>query len=223
GVDRDFFDNTEPKQGLNQDWIRYANTADWDLFFKTVLIAQKNGDSLTFLLETKIESANDYKAGDEWNLEEVLTFDENDVLLVNGAEKFIIKYDNGRVEVNMTYIGEAPNPLVSELTGVMKLDVFEEGTFQNTYWLYSDYDASPNTWWKGIDATNRVIITNPSGNIFRLEALIVGDLLPDKFEFKITGRLYDNRAPVPSADAKLKEDGTLKQREASTGFKLLDP
>jgi len=179
---------------------------------------------LTFPLETKIESANNYNVGDEWDTEQVKTFDENDVELVDGGEKFIIKYDNGRVEINMTYIGTAPNPLLSELTGVMKLDVFEEGTFKNTYWFYSDYDAPPDTWWKGIDATNRVIITNPSGNIFRLEGLIIGDLLPDKLEFKITGRLYDNRAPAPfpPAGAKLKEDGTPKQKEASTVFKRVE-
>jgi len=33
-VDNEFFDDTEPNQGFNQDWVRYANTADWDLFFQ---------------------------------------------------------------------------------------------------------------------------------------------------------------------------------------------
>lgn len=222
-VSSEFFDPSEPNNGQNQDWIKYDELADWDIFYRSNITALKNGDPLTYIADSRINTF-DYLLGTEWDTENITSFDETGALLDDGGSSFIIHYADGKLRAEFTYIGPAPNPLLSEITIVMKLDVFEKGTYKNTYWLSSAYDAHVDTWWRSIDTSNRVVVTNPSGSIFRGEALVQGALLPEEISFKCTARIYDNRdevPPVPPNGKLLSPSGDFKLMSGSTGFKQL--
>lgn len=219
-VSDDFFDPNEPNQGKNQQWTRYAATADWDIKYRTIITATKNGNPLRYSIE-KVIGLDDYDEGLQWENETITTFDEDDVALISGGDIFVIKYADGRVQADFGYIGPAPNPSLADLVGVLIIDIFEQGTFKSTYTLSSAYDKHPNAWMRAIGDTNRVVLTNPVGNTFRLEALIIGSQLPDSPVFKISARIYDKRGDIPCCpNAKQMEDGTFKTMEGSNDFKF---
>jgi hypothetical protein len=219
----DMFDPSEPNDGLNQDWIRIDTFTDWNIYFKTSLSVTKNGNPLTYEQESRIWTY-DYDLGPEWSGNVLRTYDENNNLLSSGGQPIVIRYADGRIEAEFNFVG-ATTPSISDLVIVLKIDVFEEGTFKGTYWLSSAYDAHASTWWKSIDSSNRVVITNPSANKFIGEAKLIGSILPKKPKFKITPRIYDVRAaepPGPPDVPKLMEDGTPKIMDGSNDFKLME-
>lgn len=218
-VSSDFFIPGDPNDGRNHDWTHYDENVDWELIYRTTLTVTKNGTPLSFVIDRAFTSLR-YLLDADWDNEEINSFDENDILLESGPTKFTIKYADGLIQADFDYIGTS-TPSVNDIVIVLKIDVFEEGTFKSTYWLSSAYDAHPATWWRSLDSSKRVIVSNPSANIFRGEARLIGSKLPKK-KLKITGRLYDLRGVAPAVDGKLKEDGTPKQKEAGNTQKLLD-
>lgn len=221
GVNDEFFDPTEPEDGRNQDWIKYDAATNWNLYYRITFNVTKNGDPISYFQDS-VFNTFDYLTGTEWDSEVITTLDENGNILADGGTKFIIKYADGTVRADFNYIG-ASTPSLSNLTIVMKIDVYQEGTYKSTYWLSSDYDAHPATWWKSIDSSNRVVITNPSGSLFRGEAKLIGAVLPEKSQFKISARIYDDRSPVPpTSGGKQMEDGTLKTVDGGLDYKIIE-
>jgi hypothetical protein len=219
----EMFDPDEANDGLNQNWIRIDTFSDWNIYFRTTLSATKNGNPLTYYSDSLVLTY-DYDEGPEWSGNVLRTYDENDNLIASSGSPVVIKYADGRIEAEFNFVG-ATNPSISDLVIVLKIDVFEEGTFKGTYWLSSAYDAHPSTWWYSVDSSNRVVITNPSTNKFIGEDKLSGAKLPNKPQFKITPRIYDTRAaepPGPPDVPKLMEDGTPKIMDGSTNFKLME-
>ena len=219
----DMFDPTEPNDGLNQDWPRIDTFADWIINYRTSISITKNGNPLTYTTDKRVWTYT-YDEGLEWSGNVLRTYDENDNLIASSGSPVVIKYADGRVEAEFNFVG-ATTPSISDLVIVLKIDVFEEGTFKGTYWLSSAYDAHPSTWWYSVDSSNRVVITNPSANKFIGEAKLSGAKLPKKPRFKITPRIYDIREaepPGPPDVPKLMEDGTPKLMDGSSDFKLME-
>ncbi len=218
GVNDEFFDDQQPNDGFNNDWIRYDAEPDWALYYKTTITALKNGDPLTYVEDTQVLT-RDYQAGDEWNTEQIKAFDENGIELGFG-----ITYANGKLQANFTFIG-LTTPAVEDLEIDFHLYVFEQGTFKSIYTLSSAYDAHPDTLFKSIDTSNRTVITDEGGGVFRGEVLTDGIKIGalDKSEFQVSALIYDKRdaePPPPPAVPKQKEDGTPKQQDGSTLFKI---
>jgi len=219
----DMFDPNEENDGLNQNWPRIDTFTDWDIYFKSNISVTKNGNPLSYPTESRVWTYT-YDEGPEWSGNVLRTYDENDNLIASSGSPVVIKYDDGRIEAEFNFIG-ATTPVINDLVIVLKIDVFEEGTFKGTYWLSSAYDAHPSTWWYSIDGSNRVVITNPSADKFIGEAKLSGAKLPKKPSFKITPRIYDTRAaepPGPPDVPKLMEDGTNKIMDGSNDFKLME-
>lgn len=219
----DMFDPTEPNDGLNQDWPRIDTFADWIINYRTSISITKNGNPLTYTTDKRVWTYT-YDEGLEWSGNVLRTYDENDNLIASSGSPVVIKYADGRVEAEFNFVG-ATTPSISDLVIVLKIDVFEEGTFKGTYWISSAYDAHPSTWWYSVDSSNRVVITNPSANKFIGEAKLSGAKLPKKPRFKITPRIYDIREaepPGPPDVPKLMEDGTPKLMDGSSDFKLME-
>ena len=219
GVNDEFFDPNEPNDGFNNNWIRYDAASAWSIYYRTIVNATKNGNPFSYESISQIIT-HDYTAGDEWDTEQIRSFDENDVDITG----FGIKYADGKVQANFTYIGAAPNPSISDIVIDFHIYVFQEGTLKSVYTLSSAYDAHPNTYFKSIDNSNRTVVTNPVSNVFRGEALIQGSLLPNKNKFQVSAILYDKRAavpPPPPAVPKLMEDGTAKIMDGAT-FKIME-
>jgi hypothetical protein len=135
-----------------------------------------------------------------------------------------ITYADGKLQANFTFIG-ATVPSLSDLVIDFHMYVFEQGTFKSIYTLSSAYDAHVNTLFKSIDTSNRTVITNPSGAIFRGEALTDGIKIETlgKLQMQVTALIYDKRAPLPPpppAIPKIKEGGAYKLKEGNNGFKI---
>ena len=220
-VDSEFFEPTEDNDGENQDWFHYSNKADWDLYTRTTLTLTKNGNSLAYFKEQKIEM-RDYLADPDWIDETLQSFDEDLVEQIDGPTLFIDGSINNVIWFEATFAGISP-PSLADVAIVLKVDETDIGTFKNTYWLSSEYDQHPNTKWTGVGGTIRVTVTGLGGGRFRGEAILIGPLLNQANKYDITGRLYDKRGeapPPPPAVPKLMEDGTPKRKEGSTTFKI---
>ena len=221
GVNDEFFDSNEPNDGFNNDWIRYGAPSDWTIYYRTTLTALKNGNPLSYQAISPIYTHN-YTAGDEWDTEQIKSFDENDVELTG----FGIKYADGKLQANFTFIGVTP-PVADDIVIDFHIYVYQEGTFKSLYTMSSAYDAHPDTLFKSIDSSNRVVVTNPSGAIWRGEVLTDSVKMSDfdKSEFQVSALIYDKRdpePPSPPAVPKLMEDGTNKIMNGSSTFKIME-
>jgi len=213
-VDDEFFDPNEPLNGRNHDWFRYADRADWAIYYRLTMNVLKNGNLLPFIKEQQIPMVT-YEADPNWIAEEIISFDELGAELTTGPTSFVNGAINGRIQANFKWIGGV-NPDVTDIEIVLKIHVFEQGTYKSTYWISSVYDKHPNTYFTSIDGSNRVVVTVETGDVFRGEAILVGAKLPKRAQFSITARLYDRRGelpPVPPAVGMLEEDGTFMLEE----------
>lgn len=217
-VNNEFFDSTEPNDGENNDWIRYDLATNWSIVYRTTVNALKNGNPLTYQEDTTV-STFDYLAGDEWDTEQIKSFDENDVELTG----FGITYADGKLQANFTFIG-ATTPSLSDLVIDFHLYVYQEGTFKSIYTMSSAYDAHVNTLFKSIDTSNRTVVTDEGAGVFRGEVLTDGIKIAalNKSTFQVSALIYDKRGPsppVPPAVGILEEDGvTFILEEGSSIF-----
>ena len=122
------FDPTEPNDGLNQDWPRIDTFADWIINYRTSISITKNGNPLTYTTDKRVWTYT-YDEGLEWSGNVLRTYDENDNLIASSGSPVVIKYADGRVEAEFNFVG-ATTPSISDLVIVLKIDVFEEGTFK---------------------------------------------------------------------------------------------
>ncbi len=211
----EFFDTSQPNNGLNHDWVRINSFPDWDIYYRIVINASKNGNVLTFTDET-IMGLEDYLAGTEWDTENIKTYinSTNDPILSSGIYG-ISQVDNTRAEAEMTYLGvESFSP--SDLVAVIKINAFERGNFKEQFTLSTLYPPHPNTKWLGISPSDMAVITNPSGDIWRTSAILQAALLGEETNWRISHRLY---AP-PFGDAKEMEDDTIKNLEDNSTKRL---
>lgn len=224
GVDDVFFDTAEDNNGENQEWVRYPKTAGWEMYFRITINATKNGTPQVYTRQALMDT-QDYLESIKWDFENTKTFDNatNDELF-DGVNYLLQKLLNSRLEANKTYVSASPPPVVGDLVIRVGINVHLEGNRFEQYTLSSAYDRHPASWLLSIDTSNRVVITNPSGAIFRGACLADGSQLPAGSTFKFFARVYDKRAetPVPFGTAKLQEDGFFKLQEDGNGFKMLE-
>ena len=218
GVDDQFFDTTKQNNGENHNWVRYPTFPGANIYFKVTVNATKNGNPQQYKEQSIIQNA-DYTEGVNWNLENITTHDKDtDVSLTGGWQG----YKNSLIKGNATFIGPVV-PTIPDLVVVMRVNVFENGNFLEQYTLSNLYLRHPDSWLLSIDGSDLVVITNPSGAIFREECLLDGSKPPPGVELRFSARKYDLRpdTPFPFGDEKLEEDGTDKLVEAG-GFKIID-
>jgi len=140
----DFFNVSEPNNGLNQNWPRISATSGWDLYYRTVIRATKNGAPQTYT-EESIISVVDYENGTEWDTEEIKSFDPNSDPILNGSQYGILRYQDTTIQGNQTFIGITP-PVIGDLVGVLKANVFEKGNFKEQFTASTGYSLHSNTW-----------------------------------------------------------------------------
>ena len=103
---------------------------------------------------------------------------------------------------------------------VFKIDLYRQGTIFDTRYFSSEYNWSEFSYFTSIDQSGKVVVTNPSANVFRGEAILKTSELPTAEEFSISARYYNKLEEIP-ADAKLLEDGSVKLKEDGS-IKLLE-
>ena len=148
------------------------------------------------------------------------SFDENNVSIPT----FGIKYANGKLRYETTFIGSVA-PAASDIVIDFHIYVLESGTLKSIYTSSSAYDNHPDTLFKSIDSSNRTVVTDQGGNLWRGEVLTDSAKMQaiPKSKFVVTAILYDKRGPsppVPPAVGKLTEGGILKRPEGNLNFKI---
>ena len=213
----DFFDPTQPNNGLNHDWVRINNTSGWGIYYRTTISIIKNGNPLTFVVETQI-GLDDYLVGTEWNAENIKTFinSTGDPIFDSPNYGISLKEDT-LVRAEMTYLG-IDSYIPSDLVSVLKINAFERGNFKEQYTLSSLYPPHENTKWIGVSPETMALITNPSGDIWRTAGILVADLLDDDISWRISQRIYN----PPFTNIKLRSGGGTdkKLRSGLTDRKL---
>ena len=181
----DLFDDTEQSNGLNHQWPRISATSGWNLYYRTVIRATKNGAVQTYT-EESIISVVDYENGTEWDTEEIKSFDPNSDPILNGSQYGILRYQDTTIQGNQTFIGITP-PVIGDLVVVLKANVFEKGNFKEQFTISTAYPAHVNTWFKSIT------LSNPSGDIWRGTADLDKNKIPDELSIRTSCRIYDKR------------------------------
>lgn len=214
----DFYDSSLEFNGVNNNWFRYANHSDWGIFVRLeVDIQTGDGGPQTFTEDTEF-TISDYLANPDWDNEITRYFDASSNLL---PANIVLLNQDTKIQADFEFIGATP-PTLADLDGVLYIGRDEIDDIFSQRSLSTVYDRESVSWFKSQIGNGLVKISNPSGNIWRLEADIDSTKIPDDAPLCITARIYDKRigAVVPP-DAKLLEDGQPKLLEDGQ-FKLLD-
>lgn len=214
-----FFDSNQPNNGINNDWLRLANDPDWGMFVKIeVRLKESISGNIQVFTDEQEYTIDNHLANPDWTLEVVNYFDANGSLL---PAPLVLLNQVTRIKADFTYSGATP-PSISDLEGVLyggRLDI--DDVFGQTS-LSSVYNREAVSWFNSILGNGLLKISNPSGNLWRLEADYDNNKIPTDAPICTTARIYDKRLiPVIPPDAKLLEDGQPKLLEDGQ-FKLKD-
>ena len=209
GVDSDAFDTAEPNNGYNEEWVRYDTLTDWDIYYRIEINANKNGNSQLYRTDTLI-TTKDYLEATDWINEDIEAFNA-DTLATNGT----LLIEPTKVVATKEYTGASVPASAADVEWVMRMEVYENGGISDIRYLSSVYDWTQYSFFKSVDASNKVI-KNKSGNIFTAEALIDYSKLPTDATFKISARIYDEAALAPITFCILQEDLEEIQQENAT-------
>jgi hypothetical protein len=214
-VNSDFFDITEPNNGLNQFWHRFTELTDWGLYYEMRILATKNDELLAFTSENQITS-NDWDSNAGWLPNSIKAYDiaTGDELFDSVAgKKYIFGYQNTRIEALFTWTGGAIS--LSDYVVNFGIESYEgtginERTRMSSFWA-SDAD----TWFQSIDGSSKTVLSLVGADTVKAEVYVDFTKIPDKPIFKIAARLYDTTI-TPVTVNKIMEDLTLKQMEDGT-------
>lgn len=189
-ANQDFFDITEPNNGLNEFWHRYSTIVNWDLFTEIIINTTKNSNALIFKKETLI-SSQDYNTNPDWINESIRSFDPDTgtPLTDGGVKHFLLGFKDTRLEA--IFESNTGTPILSNITVVFGVEVFEEGGIEGRRRMSSRFASGADTWFKSLDTSNKTKLTALSGDRIKAEVLVDFTQLPNKAKFKIVARIYD--------------------------------
>jgi hypothetical protein len=217
-VSDDFFDTNEPNNGKNNLWNRFAQNANYDLYYQARIFSTLDGDPQTHSVKGLINSYG-YNENADWTSEVIQAFDSNNNELLNGGDKYLVLYEDMKIRSEFTDAGTS-SPTTTDIVIVFKIDLYRQGTIFDTRYFSSEYNWTEFSYFTSIDQSGKVVVTNPSANVFRGEAILKTSELPTAEEFSISARYYNKLEEIP-ADAKLLEDGSVKLKEDGS-IKLLE-
>lgn len=202
-----FFDNAQPNNGLNNFWHRYATFANWELSYSIEIKAKKNGNLLSYK-DTKALTSTNYNSNSNWTTESIKTYDidTNTELFDNiNNKRFIQGYKNTKV---VALFKSSSSPiLLSNYQVVLGIEPFEGGGILERRRMSSLLPSDSDTWFKSIDLSNEVVLTQVGADTVRAEVLTDFSKIPASIgKFKITARLYDLSAP---STGKIFQNGNL--------------
>ena len=213
-VNTDFFDTSEPNNGLNHFWHRY-NSLGWSIKARIRLSTDNNGvpgqyeDSLDML-------SRDYNTNADWINEYIKSYTVPGAELVSAGTRFIQGFAKTRIEAFFEHITPF-DP--ADITVVIWIETKEAGGVPGRMRISSLYDVGAESCFESVDTSNRVKLTFTSTTVIA-EALINNSKIPDFPDFAVYARLYYPASGTP-LEAKMKEDGTFKLKEDGD-YKILD-
>jgi len=130
--------------------------------------------------------------------------------LLSGSTKLIQGYTDTRIVASFEKL-TGDIPVIDDVEIVIWIEVKEIGGISDIRRFSSVYEAGTDTWFKSVDASNKVVKAKV-GSVYTGECIVDYTKLPDNAEFTIYARLYDlGTATIPNA--KLLESGDLKLLE----------
>lgn len=191
-VNSAFFDTAEPNNGLNQEWLRFSNLANWQMYFFVETTISNNGEDQVFTIEEPYE-IQDYLSGSEWDTEDINTFDEDDNPLTFGGDDFILGYADTKVQADFAWAGGGAAPDETEVEMVFFLRAFENGTIASETFITSYRDVGSESEWKSVDTSNRIVLSVEAGDVLRGTAMIDFNKLSPFYKYTISARIYNLR------------------------------
>lgn len=192
GVNSAFFDDTEDNNGLNQEWYRFSNLANWQVYFFVETVISNKGEDQTYTIEEPYD-IQDYLSGTNWDEEDINTYDIDDNPLTSGGDDFILGYADTKVVAEFTWQGVTSRPSASQIGMAFYLNTFENGGIVSQTMITSYRDVGSESQWKSEDTSNRIIVTEEAGDEIHGTALIDFTKLSPFYKYTITARIYDLR------------------------------
>jgi len=203
----DFFDATEPNNGLNNDWFRYQDLlADWKVYYEVIIKAKKDGVPLIFNIE---EQALLFDYDDkfvDFQFVSIKSYDPDsltELLDPSGPTKFLLGYKNTLVKAVFSNLTNHPITL-ADVHFCVGIEVYEEGGVSGRRRISSVWTLDSDTWFLSTDGSGKVVKTlqtqvNP-GDLIEASMYVDFSKIPlNKDYFKITARLYDGNSLSPLA------------------------
>ena len=153
-----FFDVNEPNNGLNNLWNRYSTFANWDLYYRSQVIVNKNGTQLTFAQDKIIDSFT-YLEDTDWINEDISSFTLAGAPLISGSNEFIQGFEDTKIIASKEWAGAGTKPdNATEVAWVMRIEVYEQGTITDIRFISSVYDWLEFSWFKSTDTSNKLVL-----------------------------------------------------------------
>lgn len=192
-VNSAFFSTSQPNNGFNNDWARYANKfmgSDWVIRLSAFISIKYNDVPAIYESYDKDYQIFDRNLADYATLE--LKTQDPDTLtdLSSGGNYYFLGYKNTLVKAKFTVTGDVYNS--GNTMVVIGMEVKEEGGRYGKRYLDSKHDAHSDSWFIPLDGETKVKLTFAgSGTIITGECLIdYTKLNLDKLNYKLSARLY---------------------------------
>lgn len=206
-ADPSFYDSSEPNNNLNNEWDHYDDFAPWSIEAVSRINMNVDGTVISYDSVQAIEVVG-HQVNDNWD-EEIKTFDLAGNQLFNAGVHYVLGNADTKVQANFEWVGAGPAPNIGDLVIIIRLEPFENGGRYVSTRISSARVKGLPSQFKSIDASNKVVLTNPSGNIFRGEALIDFTKLAVGVNYDITARIY-NLTNMLTGNEKLTTSGAFK-------------
>ena len=183
----DFLDTTEQHNGYNQNWMRLAGLSGWSFVYRLATNVVVGSTTKTINKDVPLVIA-DYLANPDWTLESITCLD-GITTLTSGGQPYIYSKQaklNTTIRAEFTYSGTPPD--VADLWGLFRIIPTEAGTYIANETFSSEYNRESVSIFTSTNG--KVTISNPSGNIIRLECEVdYSKLTPGISQYTISARL----------------------------------
>ncbi len=187
-----FFDTAESNNGLNEEWFRFDNKANWNIYSFVEVVCTVNGEEQTYTFENQFY-IQDYETGIYWSAPGILSFDEDDNALINGGDEFILGYADTKIQATFTWAGPGARPTTGQVAMVFRLNTFENGGIISSTRISSVYQVGSESQWKSTDGSNKIVLSTVSTDKIRGIAMIDYKKLNPFYKYTVTARIYDLR------------------------------
>ncbi len=175
GVDGEFLDQTQPQNGLNENWYRYASTSGWSVKHVLEVVIEEDG----LISQQTIERAltiNDYESNTNWINEAVIALDPVTLVQIPGNQIYL---DSPTlIRVSAESIGVPPG--ISEVAMIVRVRLEETDDKNGITRFANKYETDGNTYMKSSDEINFPLIlkVTEASNVYTAECLIDHTKLP---------------------------------------------
>lgn len=193
----DFYDNTQPQNGQNNDWFHYFNTSGWRFLFFVNTSAVLNSNPVVYQ-NTQELTIKDYDSNSIISTEIKYYRDNNGVKgaqLIGGTDPLtstplgvIIRGENVFLDIEYTRSSGMWADVLTSY-GLNCIEVDKGAGFKSFRQLSSIFSSEFDNPLEGITGATLSTLTLVSSTILRVECVIDANKLKNAPRYKISGRL----------------------------------